>query len=369
MDLLNATPMPAAYTQGLDKDAREFLVIVVKGTFGFPPAGKEPELLDEQVPLIMADTFTGEPGFSAPVYEADFAPVKRRCDVLLLGSAHAPDGKPAFSVPVGFRVGALTKRFNVVGDRLWECPGVAVSPGHPKPFLVMPISYDRAFGGADTADPDPQEHSAYRPNPVGRGYRRRFIAIDGAPMPNTEEIGQPVTSPNGSYRPMAFGPVGRGWEPRCRLAGTYDQNWVDNVFPFLPADFDEAYYQAAPPDQQLPYLQGGEEVQLGNLTPEGRTFFRIPRIDMLVVFFPMKGPKEETLAVIDTLVIEPDLRRFTLTWRVNRPLKKNMFEVTQVLVGKKSRAWWRARELGKTYYPSLAELIKSKRREAEEESE
>ncbi len=369
MDLLNATRMQAAYTQGLDKEAREWLVVVVKGTFSIPPNGGEPELLESQVPLVMADTFTGEPGFSAPVYEADFAPVKRRCDVLLLGSAYAPGGKPAFSVPVGFRVGSLTKSFNVVSDRVWECPGVTVSPGRPKPFRVMPISYDRAFGGLDTADPDPKEHSAYMQNPVGRGYRRRFIAIEGTPMPSTEEIGQPVTSPNGNYRPMAFGPMGRGWEPRYRLAGTYDQHWIDNIFPFLPADFDEGYFQAAPLDQQMPFLQGGEEVVLGNLTPEGRTRFKLPSIDMPVVFFPKRGPKEDTRAVIDTLVIEPDLRRFTLTWRASRPLKRNMFEIAQVLVGNMSRAWWRARELGKTYYATLDELARSKRREALEESE
>ena len=46
----------------------------------------------------MADTFTGEPGFSAPVYEVDFAPRKPRCDVLLVGSAYAPEGRPATRV-------------------------------------------------------------------------------------------------------------------------------------------------------------------------------------------------------------------------------------------------------------------------------
>ncbi len=43
---------------------------------------------------------------------------------------------------------------------------------------------------------------------------------------------------------MALGPVGRGWEPRYKLAGTYDQNWIDNVFPFLPSDFEDAYFQS-----------------------------------------------------------------------------------------------------------------------------
>ena len=71
----------------------------------------------------------------------------------------------------------------------------------------------------------------------------------------------------------------------------------------------------------------------------------------------------------DLETIEPDARRFTVTWRASRPLKRNMFEVVQVLVGSMPRGWWRARELGKTYYPSLAEMAAAKRREAKELAE
>lgn len=368
MDLLNATGMQAAYTQGTDKDARDSLVVVVKGTFQIPVDGGEAKLATEQKPLIMADTFSGEPGFSAPVYEADFAPVKPRCDILLLGSAHAPNAQPATKVPVGLRVGSFIKSFNVIGDRLWEGNGLSVAPGWPTPFLKMPISYDRAFGGSDNFHPDSSQHSAFMPNPVGKGYRRHLIAIEGTEVPNNEETNNPVTSPKGNYRPMSFGPIGRNWLPRYPLAGTYDQNWIDNIFPFLPPDFDDAYFQAAPPDQQVPYLQGGEEVVLGNLMPQGLLRFRLPQVDMPIVFFYKKGGKYQTQGVIDTLVIEPDAGVFTLCWRASLPLKKNMFEIAQVLAGKMSPGWWRARERGKTYYPSLAHLVNNNKLAKEEEA-
>jgi hypothetical protein len=134
----------------------------------------------------------------------------------------------------------------------------------------------------------------------------------------------------------------------------------------LPADFDEAYYQAAPLDQQMPYPQGGEDVVLVNLSPEGRLAFRLPTVEVPVVFFRKKGERHETRAVIDTIVIEPDQGIFTMTWRASVPLKKNIFEIPQVLAGKMSRGWWRARELGKTYYPSLAQLAEANKSEAEE---
>lgn len=368
MDLLNSTQMQAAYTQGTDKDARDSLVVVVKGTFIIPLDGSEPKLANMQKPLIMADTFTGEPGFSAPIYEADFAPIKPRCDILLVGSAHAPNGRPVTKLPVGLKVGSMIKTFNVVGDREWDINALSASPGRPRPFVQMPITYDRAFGGLDDFHDDPDQHSAFMPNPVGRGYRRHLIEIEGKPLPNTEETNQPITSPKGDYRPMSFGVIGRNWLPRYPFAGTYDQNWTDNIFPFLPPDFDNQYFQAAPPDQQMPYLQGGEEVALGNLAPQSTIRFKLPIVDMPIVFFYKKGGKHETSGVIDTLIIEPDAGVFTICWRASLPLKRNMFEIAQVLVGKMSPAWWRARELGKTFYPSLAHLVKANKLETEEES-
>ena len=368
MDLLNSTGMLAGYTMGMKPDGREMLVVAIKGTFAIPKPGEKPKLAEEQIPLIMADTFTGEPGFSAPLYEVDYAPIRHRCDLLLIGSAYAPQGRPARMVQVGLKLGAFIKTFNVVGNRYWKA-GITIAPSQPEEFTVMPISYDNAFGGLDNFHDDKNKHSAYMRNPVGKGYHQLLDSylVDGAPMPNTEEVNRPIQTPNDGYKPMSFGPVGRGWSSRLPHGGTYDQDWIDNTFPFLPADFNEAYYQAAPEDQQIPYPKGGEEVVLVNLSPEGRIAFNLPTIDVPVVFFRKKGERHETQAVLDTVVLEPDKGTFCLTWRASIPLKKNMFEIPQVLAGKMSRGWWRARELGKTYYPSLAHLAKANKAEAEED--
>ena len=60
-----------------------------------------------------------------------------------------------------------------------------------------------------------------------------------------------VRDPHSDYAPVAFGPLGRGWPLRARFGGTYDDKWLKDDFPFLPKDFDERYYQAAPEDQQI----------------------------------------------------------------------------------------------------------------------
>jgi hypothetical protein len=309
MELVNATKMQAGYTQGLRPDGRELLVVVIKGTFTLPRNGATPRLAEEQLPLVEADTFAGEPGLSAPLYESDYSPFKPRCDVILNGSAYAPQGKPATKVPVGIKVGRVAKVFDVIGDRNWEAGIGGIGPGVATPFVKKAITYDIAFGGVDHFADDPARHDAFMPNPCGRGFRRRLTTgpIDGTPMPNTEEAGHPVRNPLGPYRPMSFGPVGRGWEPRYKLAGTYDEQWLETVFPFLPADFDDRYLQCAPEDQQTDYLVGGETVTLVNVTADGRREFQLPRVDVPVHFFLADGGRHDATPKADTLYRRQDV--------------------------------------------------------------
>src|SRR5690606_12055383 len=98
-----------------------------------------------------------------------------------------------------------------------------------------------------------------------------------------------------------------------------------------------------------------------------RAGFKVPRLEVPVTFFLRNGGHETVQAAIDTLVIDTDVGALELTWRTSRPLKRNMFEIAQLLVGNRSRAWWRARELGKDYHASLGALVRSRRLPAENE--
>jgi hypothetical protein len=363
MELVNATRMVAGYTLGLEPSGRELLVVAVKGTFQIPsePAGR-PALHPQQVPLVMSDVFFGEPGLSAPRYEIDFAPRKPRCDVLLNGSAYAPGGRPTARATVSVTIGGWSKAFAVIGDRVWFNSGGPKATS-PAAFVTLPISYDHAFGGTDLRHADPTQHAAFMRNPSGRGFHKHLTDewLQGSPLPNTEEIGVEVERPDGAYVPMSFGSIARHWEPRFGYAGTYDQHWRDTVFPFLPADFDDQYYQSAPLDQQLPQPLGEQPVTLINLTPDGRRDFTLPDFEAPIHVFPKRGPREDLLARVDTILIEPDLERFTMTWRVARPLKKNIFEIAQVLVGRKGAEWWQQREQLSFPIPIVVEPMNQKR--------
>jgi hypothetical protein len=366
MELINATKLVAEYSTATDKTGREWLVVVAKATYGFPSApSSEPVLLDDQVPLIMTDQFTGEAGFSAVRYESDFAPRKLRCDVLLNGSCYAPHGRPAKQVTVGVRVGQVLKVFSVVGNRIWQSGALfGVAPGEPAPFTVMPFSYDNAYGGVDQPTPDPATHSWYLTNPAGLGFRPGLAThqLKGQRLPNTEQIGNPIRRHNGDYKPMAFGPIGRSWQQRIKWAGTYDDQWMRHQYPFLPNDFDEHYFQTAPDDQQTHHLVGGERLLLVNLSPEGRVEFTLPKLSEPVTVHYKNGNSKRLVGAVDTLFLEPDLGRFTLTLRTSVQLRRNLHELRSVELGKVlpqplPENGEQQRPVMKPHYKSLGEFI------------
>jgi hypothetical protein len=89
---------------------------------------------------------------------------------------------------------------------------------------------------------------------------------------------------------------------------------------------------------------GEQRVTLINLTPDGLREFVLPHFEAPVHIFARRGGREDFAAQADTILIEPDADRVIMTWRVSRPLKKNLFEIAQVLVGKKGSQWWQQRE-------------------------
>ncbi|MEY4562691.1 MAG: hypothetical protein RLZZ618_1968, partial [Pseudomonadota bacterium] len=260
------------------------------------------------------------------------------------------------------RVGSMSKSFIVTGERHWQKRIGHVAASEPQPFVRQPLSYDVAYGGTDRTEEAEGRTDTYCANPVGRGYWRHTAEIDGQPLPHTEARDKPVTAPDGNYAPMALSPIGRNWVPRIGHAGSYDSDWVENHAPFWPDDFDHRYFQAAPPDQVIPYPVGGEEVLLHHLTPDGQRSFALPQRSMPVTFIPHTGRDLTVQAVIDTLVFEPDAGHFTVTWRASLRLGRSVFDVKETIVGEMSAAWHRARRFpGKTYYASLSELVAARK--------
>jgi hypothetical protein len=85
-----------------------------------------------------------------------------------------------------------------------------------------------------------------------------------------------------------------------------------------------------------------------------------------VVFFHRDGGHREFVAPLDTITFLPDQNVLTMVWRASVPLRRTVLEVADIVVGKMTPAWWRARELGKDYYESIEALAHRRAEEAAE---
>jgi hypothetical protein len=324
----NRSGFEALLYPAVNREGRETAVAIVRATFELNRAGLL-EPADEQIPVRLEDVYFGDPGVSSSLEESDLAIYKPGTDVVVVGEAYAPGGRPATAVQVGVRVGDLHKSAIVTGDRVYR-PAFGVGPvaaSAPMPFTVIPLVWERTFGGTD-----PTSIAAGRPrfdprNPVGCGFG---TALVGQRLPNVF----PLDGSDGdrSQTPWGFSPVGRSWLPRYPLAGTYDEVWRAERMPFLPLDFDYRFFQCAPNGLMgAQHLRGDEPVRIVNMSPEGELAFKLPGLVMgLSVRVDRKG-RHRCLAALDTVVLEPARRRVMLVWRRAIVCRRSAKEVLGVL--------------------------------------
>jgi hypothetical protein len=324
----NRTPFDATTFVFPDLDGQELLLVVMAATF-IAPDGTELRLADEQSPIRTADEYRGDPAKSSVTYEADVAYVKPFVDVIVNGHAYASRGKATKQVPVRVRIGDVNKTLNVSGDR--DALGGII------PFTRMPIIYERTFGGIND-----QGHVDLR-NPIGVGYRGARSAD-----PSVLTTAPNVEYPNNDREPAGFGPLGRGWKPRIDFAGTYDQKWIDERWPILPSDFDTRHFQVAPLDQQSRSVKGGEHVEIVNMTPDGVWRFRLPVLDVPVHLLHDRSQQRVRLT-LDTVVIEPDDWRVTLTSRLGLRTIRNADCLREIVLGHVRDGWLQAKSRRKLF--------------------
>jgi hypothetical protein len=300
----NETPFAAERTWTRDEDGVEHWLVAIKASFDIYPDGKQ-VLSKWQVPVLRAPVFAGDPAATELLDGADFNLEKRRTDVLVRGHAYVSAGRPAEETVARLKVEQIDKSVRVLGDRSYFEGPVAITPTRPEPFLRMPLSWHRSYGGTDQRGRRPAWEGA---NPVGVGFAENPAHLVGQPAPNFEYPGR-------SDIPAGFGPIAPHWTPRARFAGTYDEAWSRERDPLPPRDFDRRFYQCAPEDQQTERpLVGYEEVRLGNLTPDGFWGFRLPRITFAITTQFYRRPDQRQEAAIHTLILQPDDRRFIVVW-------------------------------------------------------
>jgi hypothetical protein len=314
--LNNTTPFAAERTWVQDKRANKIWLVIVKATFDIRPNGTC-QLSGSQIPVFRMGEPTGELGKSSLRYEADLFGLKPSTDVLLSGSAWAPSGRRVGTVSVQMKVGSIHKTLRIFGERHWERGVIGAVISSSQPFESMPITYERAYGGWDRSSEDPCEHRLESRNPVGTGYALRVENCLGKVLPNIESPKYPIAAWDDRPPPAGFNAIDCAWSPRRELSGTYDQDWLVNRFPLWAEDFDEHYNNCAPDDQQIDgFLNGGEPVELTNLTSNGRLAFNLPRVSL--VFRTRFGRERiDHEGKLCTVVLEPDAMRVIMVWQTS----------------------------------------------------
>lgn len=333
MQIENKTPFDVQFVLAFGVSGREQIVMVVKGTYDFPAGiGHIAPLSEAQKPIFDADVLGDNPEKNAAVFETDLSWFKPKADVLVHGPAIAPGGRPATSVNVGVRVGAWSKSMTITGQRIWLKSGIGSRISDPRPFAMLPISYDSAWGGVDVHPKEKTRIATFEDNPVGVGFYPYRTEIETAPLPTSSVLGSKITDREGSHRPMAFGPIGRAWLPRRKYAGTYDDAWLDHRMPLMPKDFDMRFFQAAAEDQQIPYPKGGEPIELLNLTNEGRFGMLMPQEKITATFHRKRGPVSQKVLNMDTILLLSAERKLCLTWRTRFSLDRDLHDLDEIIV-------------------------------------
>ncbi len=322
----NGTPFQGTISLMPDVEGIDTIFAVVKATLDL---GERLSLAEKQLPVTLADEYHGEPGKSSIKNPSNVSLTKLATDVLLLGTAYPPRGRPVTHMDVLLTAGPLRKTIRVFGDRVWEKRGVVPSMSNPAPFETMPLVWERAYGGMDNKG---RELRAEVRNPVGRGYHAKDgeKELNGSPLPNLEDPAELISSLKQSPAPACFGPICGHWEPRLSFAGTYDERWQQERAPYLPTDFDSRFLQLAPPGLVAPgYLQAGDWIEANGVTPSGSLRVQLPPVRIDVTYI-VDGSPQAVPANLDTVLIEPDQNRLALVWRAALRCDKKALRVHEI---------------------------------------
>jgi hypothetical protein len=337
------------------------LSVLAKRTYALASNG-ELVATDEQLPLTREPVeHPDHPAILAA--DTDTYPIKLRTDIVILGHAYG-NGRQRFEANVVVD-GTVVKRMLVIGDRVCT----ASSGGKPvfspaRPVEAIELSYTRAYGGSaplsstnwsTTAREQFQSIAAalerepsalmdyeYPRNPAGCGFLLdpSPAALSALRLPNLEDPLDPLTperlaigDPNRwptMPLPQSTAWVNVDWFPRIAYLGIPPLAPPDARFaevergyaspklvdPKNGASSPFAFSQGASLGLQLPHLRPGTTVTLENMhRATARWKIRLPQSTPKIWVDGRQGKLKETIPVIHTVLIEPDVNRVSVVWR------------------------------------------------------
>jgi hypothetical protein len=352
-------------------NGRPALACFAKRTYTM--SGDRLKLADEQVPLVVEPEIVvnEDAATSWLVDDTDLVAEKAATDVVVKGAAYAK--KPVRELDVAVAVGNAARRLRVMGERTVDVRADgSVAFSDPEPFERVALGPENAYGGFDLHAQRSLERDAkgrpfrdlpeelqpkqatwlyqYPRNPVGRGF---FLDVDrkraaGASLPLVEDPADGLTPERFFVRsprawldapmPAHLGWVQHSWYPRVvRAIGIMldhespperDREAMfadgDDLVPLRQSKTPMLHrraLQGASPGLATERLRGDELFILENLHKE-RNVLRVS-LPAEAPAMRMRPPGLSSLrvrAVLQTVRLEPDRDRASLTWCGSIPL-------------------------------------------------
>lgn len=328
---------------GQTPEGEYILGVLLKRTYRIVPNGPCVRA-EKDFKIVSGDMHYDGPMNSSVRFESDFVPFKLGTDVVLNASAYAPKGEAVREVTATVTVGSRRKDILIIGDRVSKYrDGGDPEFTEPEPFTVMPIRYERAYGGVDIYS-DTRMSCAYARNHLGRGFviANSKRTVDDLPLPNIEDPEDRLTPDRlcvGHFMhwerqpmPQGFGWYAKYWQPRASLAGVmpadrkYEEQLRAAFTELVPPDQREMYdhtglpdldfnfFYGASPGLAMPFMKGDESIATINLNQEGSFEFRLPgetpEIGLDIGFGPQEPP-----VVLQTVMVRMDEELVDLVWR------------------------------------------------------
>jgi hypothetical protein len=311
VEIVNTTPIVADALLIQNPELGNWILLVTaKATFNVEENGSVALDRENPFPLLQDDEETEFgllPRDNLPRWDDVF-------EVIVLGQAHAPGGKPASQMDVSFAIDREIRRLRVFGDRAWAGSGLEARITRPQPFTEMPLTYERAFGGTceilidrespvDVADPNNPAGRGLDPGPAIQQMAKLLNPPRGYPqyegirlLPNVEHPRRQITKWDDAPKPASFATVplstalhmDRGTD--IKEGETPD----DGDSPFTVGMFHRAH-----PECMMPLPRPDATVRLEGMTPVGKLEFKIPQIEVFADF--------QLGQVVDALPLKPHL--------------------------------------------------------------
>jgi len=298
MDFVNETTLSADLFRAAAWEDQILAMVVAKATY---KVGADGSLTVDDNPVQVLLEPMETPFGTLP---NDIAPQKKGVDLLVLGQAYAPGGKPADKMLVSLQVGNFKHSLAIVGDRFWRKGALGIAPTPPKLFLTMPVTHERAYGGK-AALQKKEIPNGY--NPVGRGYILDKDEAEGVPLPNIEDRDNLITSWESRPLPAGFAPI-----PQATQFTT--ERGVEEDPKTKEVKVKPEFFNCAHPKMIVPELRPGDPVTVTGMTPDGTMKFVIPNLE-LVAELSLDDQKFTFPMRMDALGIFPEERRFFVALR------------------------------------------------------